>query len=899
MATLKLNKTAKDEAYRRFVPDQVLTAAQLNDVIDHFECQDRMARICLSGVGIVCGLEVRYTESSSIALTKGCAVTTDGDLISYPGSIFTNARTFEDTDAQYSRFAGIPLLELVGDDVAPDTADSLDSIENLDNMVVVLYLEYYCKDETLCTSTDCDTQGQDQISKIRVLLITKEDAIKISNTNYDPIFAKHNNTKKFIDLPEINVKRVILQNSYVIDAKGNENISKNSNTAKYLALKESYRKTIKDTAVLTQLQSGITKLFTDFRTLLETDSLSAGAVKMNKRIDELFAFNQKNIPLDIQYRYDLLKDLVDTYNEIKCLVFDLRMACCPDINSFPKHLLLGELEPTEVYLQCRHAFYVSPIIPDGKERLEEIKALILKIHFMLMEYGIPQLSDLPIKVTPSKDYDKELSQRAIPYYYGTSSDLVQNWDYEKTKKFLAEENLGYRTANLSERDAVQNPLDYDIDHHDFYRIEGHLGKDYRTALQDLDGIKTEKGLAFDIKVLSIDETLEAIDPADYECEFEDLNAVLKAWRAEQDCLNAGIAKFFSGFSLKEEGTHKFYRLETDITTPIAPGGSDSVTPATPVRTRGASPNLGSLLAPRTTFGGGLGLDTAAIKASFAGTMAFQPLYKRDTVVIDNLETDEDVLGVFVEKALKEKPEGSAVDIAAIVKTAIDQNPEIIDWDENARKVAIEQPYEILAYTKVATRFIPNNVSELTPERVDSYDRTVRDLCGRVETFKKSMTGLLFNKNIEYLRKGYEEQYALFLNQLSVNCCAAEKMKVLMEEIEERKKKILERKLLSKFVEKHAGLEHKAGVKPGGTFVMVYMGKTSTTDSFNLGNVLSPNVFTGVRGNPNIGTSGTDISVLKKVNPSLGAFDPFNTREIDPSIFIDKTWDKYTGIGLPG
>ena len=884
MATIKLNKEKKDQAYRRFVPDQVLTATQLNDVVDHFECQDRLSRICLLGVGIVCGLQVKYNENTSIEVTKGCAVTTDGDLISFDGAIYTHFRPFVDTEAQYRRFLGVPLLELVTDrEVEEDNAANLETVENLSDMVVVLYLEYYCKDETLCTSTDCDTQGQEQLAKIRLLLITKQDAQKISNKDNDPIFNKHNNTKKFIDLPEIDLKRVVLQNSYVINARGEEVISQNSNTADYTELRESYRKAIQDTPVLGQLKNGITKLFTDFNTLLQTDSLIAKAVNINKKIDELFAFNLKTVPLDIQYRYDLLKDLLDTYYEIKCLVFDLRLECCPDIGSFPKHLLLAELVSAEEYLQCRHSFYPSHILPHGKERLEEIRALILKTHFMVQEYTIKLSPESPIKVTPSKDCDKDLSDRAIPYYYATSPNLVKNWDYEKDKKFLAEENLGYRSANLSDRDAIQNPLDYCIDDHDFYRIEGHLGKDYRTALRDLDTIKTEKGLAFDIKVLSIDESLDAIDPADFECEFEDLNAVLRAWRAEQDCLNAGISKFFSGFSLKEEGRHKFYTLEMDVTGPITLSGSDSIATTTPLRTERVSPSLRYLLTPRTTFGSGLRLDTAAINASLAGTRAFQPIYKRDTVVIDNLETDEDVLGVFVEKAIKEKPEGSAVDIAAVIKTAIDQNPEITSWDENARKVAIEQPYEILAYTKVATRFIPNTVSELTLERVDLYDKTVRDLCGRVETFKKNMTGLLFNKDINYIRKGYEEQYSLLLNQLSINCCAAEKIKVLLAEIQERKEKILERKLLSKFVEKHAGLEHKAGVKPGGTFIMVYKGRDDRAP-LSPRDVFAGNVLTDVTFNPGFSTGLTNLSALERINPGVRTFGGINIRDLDPSVF---------------
>ena len=561
MATIKLDKAPKEPAYRRFVPDQVLTASQLNDVIDHFECQDRFTRICLNGVGIACGLEVKYTTNQSIEVSKGCAVTTDGDLIPFSGATYTFAKTFDDVDAKYARFNGVNLLQLLTDEAAENQSNTqrLNQVTDLDTMVVVLYLEYFSKEETPCTSTNCDTQGEGQSAKVRMLLISKNDVKRIGNKDNDPIFDAHNNTKKFLELPNVNLKKIVLKNSYVTTANGAEIISENSNSASYSRLKDSYRKAIQSASVIANLKSGISALFTNFKVLLDAPSIKTKANTIHTKITSLFSLNARDLPLDIQYRYDLLKDLVATYNEIKCLLFDLRMVCFPDVSSFPKHLFLAELEPVETFLQCRHSFYPSTIIPHGKEKFEKIRMLILRIHFMLNEYEIPQTST-PIKVTPSKVTSNELGKRALPYYYKTSPNLIENWDYEKTKKLKANENLGYQTANLSTNDAIQNPLDYDCDHHDFYRIEGHLGKDYRNAIRDLDAIKADKGLAFDIKVLSIDETIEDIDINDYECEFEDLNAVLKAWRAEQNCLNAGVSKFFSGFSLKNEGKHKFYKL---------------------------------------------------------------------------------------------------------------------------------------------------------------------------------------------------------------------------------------------------------------------------------------------------------------------------------------------------
>ncbi|WP_298312678.1 PKD domain-containing protein [uncultured Aquimarina sp.] len=888
MATIRLEEITTQ--YRSFVDDQVLTAEQLNTIIEYFEDQHRLTRICLSGVGIVCGLDVTFIENTSITISDGCAVTTDGDLIKYLTKTYTHAKPFDDKDANYSKFIGISdIHELVTTEESQSTeADALDTMDDITDKVVVLYLENFAKEETPCTSTDCDTQGKEQVANIRMLLLSKNDVNTISNKANDPIFDKHNNIKKFINLPEISVKRVILKNEYVLGNLRNAVISQNSNTADYFKLKKSYYDVIKNTSVITDLKAGITRLFTDFKTLLDTDSLAVNtSTAINIRIDSIFNFKITNIPLDIQYRYDVLKDVVSTYNEIKCLLFDLRVICCPDKNSFPKHLLLGELTPAFTFLECRHSFYPSPIISKGKEKWEEIRNLILKMYYMLQEYNITQSALTDIKVTPSLGYDTSLSKRSIPYYYSTSKNLIENWDYLKTKKYEEDQNLGYRNTNLSSSDPIQNPLDYNIDGNDFYRIEGHLGKDYRTAIKDLDTIKNEKGLAFDIKVLSIDETLESLDLSDYKCQFEDLNAVLKAWRAEQNCLNANVAKFFSGFSTKDKGKHKFYKVDSFET--VVNSGIVSEEPMVSERV---------LLSPITTITSiNTPIDTVTLDASFREIGGFQTVYDVDTVVADNIIKEEDVLGKVIDKAFKEKPEGSAEDIIAVIKKDIDEDPVISSWEAEVKDVAINQPAEILAHTKVATRYIPNSVEEMDVKRINDYKITIASLCEKVETYKKRTTGLLYAESTNYRRAGFEQQYALLLNQLSINCCAAEKIEILLEEIQKRKEEVLAQKLLSKFVERHSGLEHKAGVKPGGTFVMVYKGKsesTARTPSL-VSNAISPTLITtanlpsinllGVN-NPTMSVAGINPTVA--INPNIleanSALTALNT--VDFSRFRD-------------
>src|SRR3546814_516070 len=66
--------------YPVFVADQVLTATHLNQVVNYLDEQNRLTRNRLIGIGIVCGLEIRFTPGQ-IEITKGCGVTSQGYLI--------------------------------------------------------------------------------------------------------------------------------------------------------------------------------------------------------------------------------------------------------------------------------------------------------------------------------------------------------------------------------------------------------------------------------------------------------------------------------------------------------------------------------------------------------------------------------------------------------------------------------------------------------------------------------------------------------------------------------------------------------------------------------------------------------------------------------------------------
>ncbi|MGL6128758.1 MAG: hypothetical protein ACRC05_16780, partial [Chryseobacterium artocarpi] len=71
--------------YRKFSKGQYIEKTHFNEFLDYFEDQDRLSRVMLEGVGVVCGFKPKlvYVDKrlNNIQLSQGVAITTDGDLL--------------------------------------------------------------------------------------------------------------------------------------------------------------------------------------------------------------------------------------------------------------------------------------------------------------------------------------------------------------------------------------------------------------------------------------------------------------------------------------------------------------------------------------------------------------------------------------------------------------------------------------------------------------------------------------------------------------------------------------------------------------------------------------------------------------------------------------------------
>jgi len=806
----------------------VLTKDQLNEFINYFEDQDRMSRVFLSGVGVVCGFELKINSTkTTITISQGAAVTTDGDLlklqknatqsflktIDFEKVDYSYFKSFDDKFASYSSFkkqAAVPmnLWELLPK--TEENAKPLSQLPNIENKVVLLYLESYAKAGDLCTSIDCDNQGVEQVARLRVLLVSKTDANYIAE--HDTVFSKHDVADDFVNLPELAVRRVVLNSK---------------NAANYTDLKRAYYQVLthpKDN-FQKNLIGGVLKIFADYRVLLKLNFPKNIAAALEGKLKELLNFHGFKIPSDIQYRYDCVKDIVDTYNEIKSLLLLLKEECCPDIKAFPKHILLGQIDEIgSTAKHNRHGFYKSPILNGNDDKIAAAKNMVLRLYEIIRGYHIPKGET---KITPSNKLSV-LGSRAIPFYYNVQMGLLSSWNFSKTERNRQDTNLSYHTANLSPALPIQNPLAFNIDKFDFYRIEGHQGKNYKQVLEEIDGIKNQYGLAFDVKALSVNINKQNLDIDDYECEFEDLSVLLRAWTAEQECTLGEVTEFFSGFSTKTPGENvkesdiKYSKNDKPLTAATTAAAHISAASAA---TESAAMKMAAASATAESAKGGMAASTkyASKRGAISESISkrYQPAtYVRSDAVTKNLTVEENSLGVAMKVAISETKGGSVNDIVAKTNSIIAEKVNTDEWKNkpDVKELVIDQSVKLVANAYVLSQRIPNTLAEVTVAKVNSYTVTMKNLCNLVKVLKTGYQTTDISADIKAL-------LGVLINQLSTICCSAKKIEVLLDEINERKENILLRLQLSKFVEKHPGLEHKAGVEPGGTFVLVYLNKT--------------------------------------------------------------------------
>lgn len=514
--------------YRKFSKGQYIEFTQFNEFLDFFEDQDRLSRVMLQGVGVVCGFkpELAYLNKklSSIKLSQGAAVTTDGDLltlnvtnkvseelyvsdlktISIDSKVYTYFKKYDNFKVNYPAFhdengGQIELWELATAQEATADFQPVANFPDLEDQYLMLYLESYEKEVKPCRGVDCDNHGIQQIRNLKVLVTTELGAnyiLQKDRIQPHPLFMED-------ILGSVKQERVILER--LIQEKGIET------RFSFEDLKNMYAGILERSGYGEPVFRKVYEISKMFG-LPVVDHLTFKSV-----LEECLS-----LPSGFQYAYDAVKDLTDTYSEIIKLLPKTFTKCLPDFASFPKHVMLGKLV-SEIQLDpSRHRFYNSPVLDDEKA-MQKVKALINRFNLQVQNFKypirlindtivneIPLEAESSIRITPSRK-SEFLGNRAIPFYYQITEQFLKGWNFDKTSQRSFKNNLTYDADLLSQDPHIKKPLVFNIDKAPFYNIEGHQGMHYQEAFDQIKKIRDDQQLGFDVMLLSFKELLKNKD----------------------------------------------------------------------------------------------------------------------------------------------------------------------------------------------------------------------------------------------------------------------------------------------------------------------------------------------------------------------------------------------------
>jgi hypothetical protein len=537
--------------YTEFENNQVLTADQLNDLFRYLDIQTRLTRTKAIGVGIICGLEIGVTDEGTIVLSKGTAITTDGDLLHVSGDMsFDQYLAFEDTNARYDYFhldggEQIPLFLLASSKTNRENGKLIGGFERetntaLKDYVGILYLEDYSDDADLCTGVDCDNKGIECVKDLKVLLAHKDRIAELLKS-----IPKMN--RQYFALEDMDVPRVMLKNSI----------------SKYDELRGAFATAlgVKD-ALLSKLQ----KAYEVCKPIVEDDLDSDDAFAAWKDLLEQHFKLQAGIY--VQYLYDLCRDLSYAYNEMRESLFNDDHLCCPPIELFPKHVLLGLLKnatikrpvltavipdritttqpvlrfpqlnlattirfdiaslirrfhPIHIDIEYRHSFYASPVLNNNETDELKTRFYFKRIDTMIRNFSVPTAETLRtvenIKIIPGLFEERPIGERAIPFYYkyDRSNAINAYWNYDANAR-QKEDNIYYYFSNLySETRIPKDPLQFNLLPYSFFRIEGHIGYKYQEVERMLNKLINDYNLPINLMTVQVERDIRTIPNRDW------------------------------------------------------------------------------------------------------------------------------------------------------------------------------------------------------------------------------------------------------------------------------------------------------------------------------------------------------------------------------------------------
>lgn len=759
------------EHYPVFEANQVLSNQHLNEIFNYLDEQERLTRANLIGIGIVCGLEIRLETIAGVVtlhLSKGCGITSEGYLIVEPNDLpLVSYREYNlPSDLDYPPFKETsavnkpqyPLWEMFPAG-EPDTT-LLGTPEGfLSDKAVVLFLELKKEGLRNCSPNDCDDRGAEVTATLRRLLITTGDLKKIIAAAN--AFAT--------DLTFADLETALLARLDLPDLRLPRFDVPNTSPATSHAVLAAFHAVFHTDKLVLQTGKALAAAYDAFKPVVQGMYPSNPFASFSKEFG--FLDNAPTTTAQVrflQYYYDVFDDLLKAYDEFRWKGAELMCACCPPSGLFPRHLMLGVLFPAAVTQPgiYRHHFLASAAMSGCEERIKELEQLFRRLVEMitcfsntppLPEASITSQIDGQVRMTPSKLADVPLSDKAIPYYY------LQNGSPPLFQLWSAEKNRWDRAnQNLSYRSDEYTP--------------------------DAPPFVTD-ALRYDLEPYNF-LRIEGHLGKNYQSVLHTLLSIKTRYRLPIEIIALRTGTFDEKISvdLNKEAC-RFQDLEALYDT------------------------LREELLSALCEGMMYLYDISIAKSKLVGGTPQHPLLKK---YAPNFRYAQGTVGAWYEKYL----------VLLQSKPYIDIN------QNNINNTTVPGVCSALFagtsglpkknYAHVVSIYYLTKLAEVLPASLDAlgfedFENKYQDLMGLVRYFRSDAVTHIAEELKQFIP---QEDLIDHFDQV-LFACKLEPIRAIHEEYVRRIREVKQKQFLSFFLLKNPGIQHKAGVPLGGTFIIVY------------------------------------------------------------------------------
>lgn len=841
--------------FPKFVPDQLLTSDDLNQLFGYLDEQNRMTRTNLIGIGIVCGLQLQVNNAQTeVKITRGCGVTSHGYLITVETNAYTQYKEYKvDTARIYEKFyttdgsgnkVAMKVWELRQPAVDPDLHDVDPAF--LKDKVILLFVELKEEQNKNCNPNSCDDKGTRVSVSFLPMAVSTDDA-KLLTGGSGAGFGLNTYTT----LPELRMKRWDVPNTSPVYSRD---------------ILENYLRLL-DKSFIDKVEATFKNIYTVFGPVVAPGYSSNPFNNLSFKFSFLYNGNLNLYQLvNLQYFYDLFSDLLLAYREFRNSGTQVLSTCCPDEELFPRHLLLGEAVPSvkNGMFPFRNYFIYSPLF-DKEGMVNELRSLFKRMVLMIDHFFLPTVQgvntkeDSFLRITPSRLWDVQLSDKAIPYYYNVNSGAAPfypEWSYRRTLLNDAKRNLSYHAAQYNSSDEfVIAPLNYDLEPYNFLRIEGIVGKPYVHVLKQVKNQILKNRLPIDIIALNTEDItipvritglagrVEApVDVMEMICYFQDIESMYDSLRSEVLCSLCKELRYYFDFT--------FGLMNAFIKKQVIAGEVSQVSLFN-VCDKGyvlKDKSLGLMI--EFLYRKGLTDETLTIETFFqAFGINVQDINNDD--IPDNLTSQQSVIYLALLNFFK-IPLG-------IIRLSAMLTEDLADFDAKAYCAAAGKLAEYAKSLKSLFTILTGGAKAVSSfSSLDMKDTPRAEAINLLSSLTTSNNTLLRLLAAILL----VEDFLDHLDVLIYNCkCSA--LLSLKNDYVERYQKLTMLRQFGYFTKLHPGIQHKAGVPMGGTFIIVYHSKKRSAAPIL--NLPRANDFTNARaaGGTGFGFGRTEPIVIEK------------------------------------